>query len=640
MPASAVERLISLWALERQEARERFAAERREVPLAERVRRGLALRDLCIDETGAAPGGRTLLWLAPRNHGDLDGLRVGPGDPVRLWWGELGGPDAEGAVPGIVARRQARRLGIVLEGDVPEPLDEADGGLRLDREEQQATFDRGDRALGRLLGAPRGSPEEALRELLFSEGAGRPRLRPARAWTPLDAGLNEAQREAVELALGAEDLALIHGPPGTGKTRTLVEVVRQAAARGERVLCTAASNTPVDNLAERLVEAGVRLLRLGHPARVAPAVEEHTLDAAIEGSDDYALAQRWLRAANAIRRRVQGRRNLDRSARRAALREANALCRDARRQLAGLQEAILARTPVLCATAAGAEAAVLAEWAFDLVVLDEATQVPDPVALCALLRAPRAVLAGDPQQLPPTVLSAEAERRGLGRTFFERLARQPERVRMLQVQHRMHRALMAFPSASQYGGRLVAAPAVAQHGLAELGVAEDPLRPGPLVFIDTAGKGWEERRGGADPSTDNPGHAERACAELRRLLGRGLPAADVALITPYDAQLRLLSDRLAAERAAGLELGTVDGFQGREKEAVLIDLVRSNDAGELGFLGDTRRMNVALTRARRFLLVLGDSSTLGRHPYYAAFLRSVEENGVWLSAWSDDAPAF
>jgi superfamily I DNA and/or RNA helicase len=196
---------------------------------------------------------------------------------------------------------------------------------------------------------------------------------------------------------------------------------------------------------------------------------------------------------------------------------------------------------------------------------------------------------------------------------------------------------MAFPSASMYGGRLVAAPAVAGHTLEDLGVAPDPLRPAPCLFIDTAGKGWSDERAAEDASTRNPGHAARVAAEARRLLGRGLAPGDLAVITPYDAQVRLLRDLLAAERDAGVEIGTVDGFQGREKEAVIVELTRSNDDGDLGFLADVRRMNVALTRARRFLLVVGDGATLGAHPYYRAFLDSVDARGALRSAWSDDA---
>jgi superfamily I DNA and/or RNA helicase len=220
---------------------------------------------------------------------------------------------------------------------------------------------------------------------------------------------------------------------------------------------------------------------------------------------------------------------------------------------------------------------------------------------------------------------------------------------MLEVQHRMHADIMWFPSRAMYGGRLIAAPAVRGWTLEDLGAAPDPLRPGAVWFVDSAGTDWDEERavagtethpGGAvflDPSTRNPHQAVRVAAEVRRLLSRGLAPRDCAVIAAYDAQVRMLRELLATERAAGLEVGTVDGFQGREKEAVVVDTVRCNDQGEIGFLADVRRMNVAITRARRFLLVVGDSATLGRHPFYADFLAAIDDLGSHGSVWSDDA---
>jgi superfamily I DNA and/or RNA helicase len=630
--------LAALWRRERQAHHERFVAETGERPLAERVRAGIALQRLLLDEIDATAGGHVLLWLQPRRPAELGYLRLTPGDPVRLWRE----PRAPGA-SAILARRGSHRIAVVLEGELPESFSE--GELHLDRDEQQTTFDRGDQALARLRRAPSSSALGFLRATLA--GSREPRWSAAPPpLTPRDPALNDGQREIAAWALAARDLALIHGPPGTGKTRTLIEVIRQLAARGDRVLATAASNTAVDNLAERLGAAGVDVVRLGHPARVSAAVEEHTLDARLRRHRDLALSRRLLDEASALQRSAETRRargTLDGAGLRAALQEAASLRREARQHMRQLQEAIVRHTTVLCATCAGADAALLDDIAFDWVVLDEATQAVDPVALVALSRAPRAVLAGDPHQLPPTVLDPEAARAGLATTFFERLmARFPGAARMLEEQYRMHAAIMRFPSHSKYGGRLHAAPVAATHTMEQLGVAPDPLRPGPVHFIDSAGKGWAEERAdaGRDPSLSNPGQAARVAAEVRRLLGRGLAAAQISVIATYRAQVGLLSELLAEEVRAGLEIATVDGFQGRENEAVVVDLVRSNERGDIGFLADTRRMNVALTRARRLLLVVGDSATIGEHPYYVTFLAAMEEGGHWLSAWADDAPPF
>jgi ATP-dependent RNA/DNA helicase IGHMBP2 len=420
-----------------------------------------------------------------------------------------------------------------------------------------------------------------------------------------------------------------------------VELIRQALRRSERLLVTAASHAAVDNLAERLLEAHVPVLRLGHPARVSEKVLASTLDARLDQSDARQRSRRLMAEAMELRRRIQKRKargNLDVREARELRDEAKRLQREAHSQLDLARELIFAEAKVVCVTAVGADPGLLHGLAFDRVVLDEATQAVDPWALAALLCADKAVLAGDPCQLPPTVVDPTAAQSGLATSLFERMAVQhgAELLQMLTVQYRMHSALMAFPSQSMYGGKLVAAEGVAQRDLAQIGVADDPLRPGPLVFLDTAGKGYVEERSEDDPSTRNPGQAERVALEVRRLLARGLPARDIGLITPYDAQVRLLRELLRDVREAGLEIASVDGFQGREKEAIVVDLVRCNERGELGFLRDTRRMNVALTRAKRFLMVVGDSATLASDSYYRNFMDAADAQGATLSAWSDD----
>ena len=633
---AALEQLAALWTREREATRARFAEERAGRSFAERVERGRALGGLVVVDVDAAPGDRMRLRVELPPHTDLADLALRPGSPVLLWWGDAP-EDGDSAVRAVVGRTGAG-LTLVVDGDVPERL--LEGAFRLDLEAPEVTFDRGDAALWRWRGLEAKDEKRPLRDVLLA-GAGASdegvvvEAAEIGAWH--DEALNEPQREAVRHALASRPLFCIQGPPGTGKTRTLVELIRQAIDRDEQVLATAASNTAVDNLAERLAAAGVPVVRLGHPARVSEAMEAHTLDAQLEQTDAWKLARQWTREARAVRRKAQRRAGLGRSERRALFAEARGLERDARGQLRGAQKVILGRAAVVCATAASAASPILAEERFDRVVLDEATQLTDPLALVALGRAPRATLAGDDKQLPPTVIDPQAEREGLGATFFERIVqRAPELARELVVQHRMHAAIMAFPSERMYGGRLVAAEGVAAHRLEDLGVRADAQRDAPWLFVDAAGRGWEEEHGEDDPSARNPGQAERVAAEVRRLVRRGVAPEDVAVITPYAAEARLLRRALADLREQGLEVGTVDGFQGREKEAIVVDLVRSNADGRLGFLEDVRRMNVALTRARRFLLVVGDSATLGAHAFYGAFLEAAEKGGAYLSAWSDE----
>lgn len=628
----AIETLLELWGAERQASLARFREERDATPLAERLSQGHAWR-AAVTEVDAAPGERTRLWL--RGAGVPRELAFRPGTPV-----ELSADDQR--VRGVWERARSDDAAVVVGGEPATWL--LDEQLLVEPADDSATFDRGERALRALVDPAPKSFAAGWREALWG--------RPPEPWEPaplatdeLDPELNGPQREAVAHALGAPRLALIHGPPGTGKTRTLAEVVVQAVARGQRVLACAASNAAVDNLTERLVGRGLSVVRLGHPARVSPAVEAHGLDAQVAASDDYALARGWIAEAHALRQTLDKRwkrRAIPYAERRAGLAEVRKLLRDARAHLSGLKDAIVNQAQVVCATAAGADSELLAEAEFDLVALDEATQAVDPIALVALLRAPRAVLAGDPCQLPPTVIDLHAADRGLRVSFFERLAAAaPSACRLLTVQYRMPTELMRFPSAQHYGGALEADPSVATQRLADLpAVAADPLRPEPWCFLDTAGKGWEETRLGDDPSLCNPEQAARVAAEVERLLGRGVAPRDLGVICAYAAEVRLLRARLAGPVGQGLEVSSVDGFQGREKEAIVVDLVRSNPDARIGFLSDTRRTNVALTRARRFLLVVGDSATLSPHAYYAALLEAADRDGAYLSAWADEAPPF
>lgn len=637
----ALDHLADLWRREREATRDRFVELREGTTLRERALLGIAIRKARIEEESATTGGRSLLWLAIPEGSERT---FRPGQPVRLH-------NEFGEARATVSRRGRLRLGVVVDGDAAEVLDGEP--FAIDADAPEVTFERGDSAIRELRAAlahagkrgASGKEEQAARRagILFGDA---PLVGSPLAVQPLDEALNEAQRQAVEYALGDAPIALIHGPPGTGKTRTLVEVIRQLVLRGERVLVSAASNAAVDHLGACLQEHGTEVLRLGHPARVSQELQADTLDAKLEATSEWKLARAWSRDAAALHHTLHQRAGRGRIAgadKRALYADARALRRDARAHLEGAKERIVAAARVVLSTAAGADARILSDEEFDVVILDEATQAPDPIALVALSRAPRAVLAGDPQQLAPTVIDLGAARDGLGETFFERLAaRAPEARKLLVVQHRMNEAIMAFPSASMYEGRLIAAPAVATCTIDEM-ATPDAERPGPVLFIDTAGKGWEESGGesgvqlAAKRSIENVQAAEFVAGEITRLLSRGITPASIALISPYSAQVQRLRDllRTAGDGAEDVDVGSVDGFQGQEREVIVVDLVRSNSDANIGFLADTRRMNVALTRAKRLLIVVGDSATLGEHPYYRAFIDAAMESGAYRSVWED-----
>ena len=455
-----------------------------------------------------------------------------------------------------------------------------------------------------------------------------PRFLPRPRGPALPTSLAPEQEAALDLADRALDVALVHGPPGTGKTTVLVEVIRRAAARGEKVLAAAPSNLAADNLLQRLVAAGVDGVRVGHPARVVPALLDRTLEARVEGHEAVRIAQGLVDEALSSARRAQAAREAG----------AGAVERGAGRRAAGpgaARRGPAARGPRRAGRArpgaGGGGDPHRHRRAGPLGMLLRARRRRrghpgggaggDPGAL----RADRAVLAGDHLQLPPTAISVAAAAGGLGVSLFERLAAAHGEAIMatLLEQRRMNEAIMHFPSRAMYGGRLRAHPSVAGWKLDEE----------PLLFVDTAGTGFEEGTPEGSDSRHNEGEAALVAREVERVLALGVTPGDVAVISPYDAQVQRLRQVLAARVEQGLEVDSVDGFQGREKEAVVVSLVRSNDLGEVGFLSDVRRMNVAITRARKKLVVVGDSATVARHPFYESFVRHAQETGAWVSAF-------
>ncbi len=446
--------------------------------------------------------------------------------------------------------------------------------------------------------------------------------------------LNPSQQAAVRFALSAQDLAIIHGPPGTGKTTTVVELIIQSIARGEKVLAVAPSNTAVDNLLERLIDARQLAVRIGHPARVAEKLRDHSLDGLVEQHENMPVIRDMYREAESIFRAASkwSRAPRKRGERDEMRADAKRLQADARRLEQHAIDSVLDRAKVICGTTTFSEELLGERW-FDLIVIDEACQSTEPGCWVPLLRGDKIVLAGDHQQLPPTVLSIEAAKEGFAKSLMERQIEiyGDQLTRLLNVQYRMHEQIMQFSSKQFYDDQLVAHPSVAQHLLSELeDVEANESTQFPLRFIDTAGAGWDEELEPDGESKRNPQEAELVQRWVTRLIESGVAQSEIAVIAPYAAQVRLLR---AGCSYRDVEIDTVDGFQGREKEAVIITLVRSNSKNEIGFLADRRRMNVALTRARRCLIVIGDSATLGGHDFYRDFFEYAESVGAYRSVW-------
>jgi ATP-dependent RNA/DNA helicase IGHMBP2 len=601
----------------------------RDLPAAEAERTGVCLLGLIVVEESSGLGGRFLLTLAKRNRSlPLPWNRLEPGTPVLF--SPAGGRSADGW-RGVVCERSERTLSVAF-NDPPDELSAPT--YRLDLSADEASRLRQRSALQRACSASR-DRLAALRDILLGEAT--PAFLPETPLAPLNEALNRSQQDAIRFALSASDVAIIHGPPGTGKTTAVVELIRQAVRRGERVLACAPSNLAVDNLMERLLACGEHAVRLGHPARVLPALRDHTLDLLAEEQHDARQARRLAKEAFALFRKAGKfmRTAPEPGARQQMRQEARALLTDARALEARAIERVLDGATVLCATLTGLDPEVLGRRQFDLAVIDEAAQSTEPACWLPLLRSARVVLAGDHFQLPPTILARAAVAEGLGISLMERLAQRygTTITRRLEVQYRMHEAIMAYPSAQFYDSALEAHASVRTHLLCDLpGVAASALTTTAVQFIDTAGAGYDEQIEPGGESRMNPEEAELVCRKVRALLGAGVAPEAVAVIAPYSAQVRLLRERLAVP---GLEIDSVDGFQGREKEAVVLSLVRSNREGDVGFLADVRRMNVALTRARRKLLVIGDSATLACHPFYQGLFDYFESIDAHHSVWEE-----
>ncbi len=591
---------------------------------------GEALLDLAIQDHRPGLGGRHLFTFVKRNRTlSLPWNRLRVGSPVVIT--SLDNAD-ESPRSGVVSARKIDSIQVAVDHWI------SGDRFDLDLSTDEVSRNR-ERASLQNVAAVRGRLGELRQIALGDRDPGyakrrQPRFGEVRPLAGAD-GLNPSQRAAIEFALSAEDIAIIHGPPGTGKTTSVAAFIRQAALRGEKVLACAPSNTAVDNLLEQLVDYGQSVVRIGHPARQGRVAQPHARCFGrnprqhAPGEGPVAPGRGSVPEGGSVYARKPAR-----GAKHDMRREARQLKAEARQFERQAIDHVLDRADVICATTS-IDDLVLGDRSFDWVVIDEACQCTESASWVPLQRGRRFLLAGDHCQLPPTVISTVAAREGYSRSMLERLVETfgTAITRQLDVQYRMHVAIMRFSSGQFYGDTLQAHETVRSHVLSDLpNVSSSPLTDEPMEYIDTAGANYDEEEEPDGSSRRNPAEGRLVLSKVRQLLEAGLPASEIAVIAPYAAQVRWLREHAPD---SGLEIDTVDGFQGREKEAVVISLVRSNREGEIGFLQDTRRMNVALTRARRKLIVVGDSATLGGNPFYAALLAYFEATDSYHTVWEE-----
>ena len=432
--------------------------------------------------------------------------------------------------------------------------------------------------------------------------------------------LNDTQQHAVNVVLRAKDVAIVHGPPGTGKTTTLVEAIYETLRRESQVLVCAQSNMAVDWISEKLVDRGLNVLRIGNPVRVDDKMLSFTYERRFEAHPDY--PQLWsirkaIRELRSQRKRTDNwHQKMDRLKSRATELEIR------------INAELFGEARVIACTLVGSANRLLDGMKFGTLFIDEAAQALEAACWIPIRRASRVILAGDHCQLPPTVKCYEALKGGLGRTLMERIAEEkPEVVTLLRIQYRMHEDIMRFSSDWFYHNQMVAAPEVEHRSILDLDL--------PMTWIDTSEYEGKEEFVGESFGRINKTEAELTLLSLQayfemigkeRILQERL---DVGIISPYRAQVQYLRQQIRKKEwikpfRTRISVNTVDGFQGQERDIIIISLVRSNDEGQIGFLRDLRRMNVAITRARMKVIILGDRPTMTRHPFYRKLYQYIE----------------
>ncbi|KPI43155.1 DNA polymerase alpha-associated DNA helicase A [Cyphellophora attinorum] len=726
-PAAYIHTLLSLLNLELAVELSQTTLLLSSTPPAVLARAGLALLNLCITATRTGLGGRTVLSLGldpatadASAEGRLPEHGIGVGDVVRLaervkeGGRRKGGKDGKGeekeGVEGVVVKTGERKVEVALgkrggkDDDGDSGVDGlGDGRLWLVKLANDIPNRRMTQTLTTLLKTPPESYTPLQRILFGLETPTPPDLNSpeAKNITFHNPNLNPSQKAAIQFALAAPDIALIHGPPGTGKTYTLIELILQYLDQGKRVLVCGPSNISVDNIVERLTATSPKtnVVRVGHPARLLPSVLGRSLEVLSDQSEQRGLVKDVGKEIEERVKEVRSGKIKGKGERGKVWGEVRELRREYREREGRVVREVVQGCGVVVSTLHGAGGRDVGGAAggkkFDVVVVDEAAQAVEPQCWIPVVMAgevSKLVLAGDHLQLPPTIKGkdgeidkAEEKKRikaleeelrklaiedavvkkckswSLETTMFDRLLSLygNDIKRLLNVQYRMHERIMRFPSDELYDGELQAATGVEARLLRDLeyDVEDTEDTREPLVFYDTQGGDFPEKTedGATDgkakksvllgDSKSNEMEAAVVKMHVQNLIAAGIGDEDIAVITPYNAQLAVISGMLR-ETYPGIEMGSVDGFQGREKEAVIVSLVRSNPEHEVGFLGEKRRLNgehalkrreageqqltfmlVAMTRPRRHLCVIGDSETVSRgSPFLKRWMKHLEDN--------------
>jgi ATP-dependent RNA/DNA helicase IGHMBP2 len=635
-------KLLDLLKIERNEDREQYKRLTESSSVADRRANGLTWFPVAIRGSEIGRGDYLTIELERTTHQDVS-HQFRSGMPAVFFTNHDPQKDR---IEGTIAHQNGNKLKITIKDDeLPEWS--RDGKLGVDLLFDDNSYDEMNDALKT---ASELSDKSTLIQVLTGDKS--PTFRRDNAgWVkppvelPASVGqliskLNESQSKAVDKILSANDLAIVHGPPGTGKTTTLIQAIKALIKQeNQKILVVAPSNTAVDLLSEKLSEEGLNVLRVGNPARVSERLQRLTLEAKMAEHDYLKETKRLKKQAmefkNMAHKYKKSFGKSERDQRKALFDEAHKIMKEVGNTEQYIIDDIVSKTQVVTATLVGANNYTIRNLEYNTVVIDEAGQALEPACWIPILKAKKVILAGDHCQLSPTIKSNEAAKSGLSETLLEKCIKlHPEAVTLLEEQYRMNSTIMGYSSQIFYQDKLKAHHSVAKSLLFE--------NDSPLLFIDTAGCGFEEKLEGT--SSTNPDesafvfkHINLFINELsKKYTAENFP--NIAVISPYKQQINLLKTQFEhspdlQKYKENISVNTIDSFQGQERDIVYISLTRSNDKGEIGFLSDIRRMNVAMTRARKKLVVIGDSATLGQHSFYAKFIEYAEKKGGYVSAW-------
>lgn len=625
-----LEQLLQLLQLEKEEEIKQYETLLKELSIPQRIKKGACWYPVQVESSGWSLGEHPYIVVERTKHLNK-AHKFRSGQVVSIFSEQVFNNKEE--EKGVIYFIKGNRMKIILYGtQLPRWILGGKIGIQLNFDER--SYIEMERAVKEVQQA-KGNRLAELREILLGKETARFDTEHHHFNLPQ---LNASQNQAVQHILSAEDVAVVHGPPGTGKTTTLVAAIQQLVKKSSPILVCAPSNAATDLLTEKLAEKGLNVVRIGNVSRVDEQLLGHTMEGILQTLPEMQEVKKMKIEAAKMRRDAERFKrkfgSKERQERRNSYQEARDLMQQARMLEDYIIDKTLKEADVICSTLVSAVGRYIEKMRFDIVVIDEAAQALEPATWIPICKAQKVIFAGDPFQLPPTVKSRKAAQGGFAITLLEKGVERLDQVDLLDTQYRMHHTIMGFSNQEFYNHQLQAAEAVANWQLH----LSDGSPSAPLEFIDTAGCGFEEK---INPESQSYYNTEEYFV-LRQHLDHllvvlGDQPVSIGILSPYREQV--ISIQAAIEKDfdhfpdADIEVNTIDAFQGQERDVMYITLVRSNDRGDIGFLKDTRRMNVAMTRAKKKLIIIGDSATLASFGFYSNFLDYVDKHGVYASAW-------